>query len=94
MRNTMATAKTETRTVTKPVEVEVVMLELTMDEAKALREVVSRVGGPTRSSRRGLVDNILVALQKAGVLLPTSQSSDVYGSVTFTNKSQDIADVV
>jgi len=57
-----ATAKTETVVTT------VYTLELSQDEAIALVDVLSRIGGSPNSSRRGLTHNIYEGLVAAGVL--------------------------
>lgn len=42
-------------------------LELTLDEATMLADVLARVGGSPNASRRGLADNVTAALHEAGV---------------------------
>lgn len=42
------------------------VLELTKDEAQALRDVLAHVRGHTRTSRRSLCDSVLDALLSAG----------------------------
>ena len=75
----MATAKVTTETVT----LEKVILELDKDEAKALQVVLSFVAGNPRTTRRGLIQDISMALVKAG-FQHASGDPDVSGSIYFT----------
>lgn len=65
----MATAKITTKEVTKEVTSyeQRVVLELTADEASALRRVVTYIGGSPYRSRRKHTDAISNALRIAGV---------------------------
>lgn len=60
----MAKITTKTETIVT----NVYTLELSQDEAIALVDVLSRIGGPPKSSRRGLTSNIYDGLVAAGVL--------------------------
>lgn len=56
----MATARVRTQTT------ETVSLQLTMDEAQALTEILAFVGGDPGRGGRVLTDNVLRALKDAG----------------------------
>lgn len=59
-----------TKTTIPPVPVKpisTITLTLSMKEAEALRSVLSFVGGEPKLSRRGLIDQIDLALSEAGV---------------------------
>lgn len=51
---------------TKQIEETRYVLELTKDEAQALRDVLGHVSGHPKTSRRGLCDLVLKALESAG----------------------------
>jgi hypothetical protein len=57
--NIMANAKFENRTVVT----KVVSLELTIEEAETLRDILARVGGHPETTRRGLTDETLNSLR-------------------------------
>jgi phage gp16-like protein len=61
--NIMANAKFENRTVVTKVKVKVVSLELTIEEAETLRDILARVGGHPETTRRGLTDETLNSLR-------------------------------
>lgn len=84
----MAEAKTALVTKTVTTEVEVVNLELTREEASALRQVLGSVGGPPSTTRRGLIDSIMWALNDIGVKSRDldDPTFDVAGSITFLTK--------
>ncbi len=42
-------------------------LQLDVDEANILHDILSRIGGSPYKSRRGIAGNVLTALQDAGV---------------------------
>lgn len=77
----MAKALRVTRVIPATVEVRGIALELDKDEAQALRDVLAQVGGEQRKSRRGLLDNILRALDTVGVC--RSGVRDMRGTVYF-----------
>lgn len=78
-----ATAKIETLITS-------VTLELTLDEATMLADILARVGGSPNISRRGLAENVAAALREAGVL-PVHrlenyngiEAEDLAGGLTF-----------
>lgn len=84
----MAEAKTAFVTKTVTAKVEVVNLELTREEASALRQILGSVGGPPFTTRRGLTDSILIALNNVGVESRGIEDPtfDVAGSITFLTK--------
>lgn len=77
----MAKALRVTRVIPATVEARGISLELDKDEAQALRDVLAQVGGEQRKSRRGLLDNILRALDTVGVC--RSKIKDMSGTVYF-----------
>lgn len=65
-----------------------VTLVLGIEEAKALRDVLSIVGGDPRCTRRALIDRIFITLGDAGVksmydTVISSKDYDYEGLVTF-----------
>ena len=84
----MAEAKTALVTKTVTAKVEVVNLELTREEASALRQVLGSVGGPPATTRRSLIDSITVALNDVGIKPRdlNDPTFDVAGSITFLTK--------
>lgn len=60
--------------------VESMIIEITGEEAGALRTVLANVGGNADDTRRGLVDNVAVVLTKA---IGCAYKCDVEGSLHF-----------
>lgn len=60
---------------------ELIRLELTYEEAKALSAVCSHVGGDPASTRRVFIDRILHVLEAAGV--SNQPIRDINGTVMF-----------
>ena len=56
-----------------------VRLTMSMDEAKALRAVLNRIGGNPEKSRRGLTEAISRALAEAGVKYQLGDGADLHG---------------
>lgn len=57
------------------------VLEITGEEADALRSVLAHVGGNKGSTRRGLVDNIALVLAD---VMGSGYKNDLTGTVNFT----------
>lgn len=70
-------------------EVPTIFLELSMDEAEALRDLVSNVTGDLNTSRRRFTDAIDTALYEADVL---SNPYTVIGTIRFRDET-DIDDL-
>lgn len=66
-----------------PPRIRLLSLELSGDEAQALRTVLNKVGGNPDFSPRKHIDHVLVALDKAGVH-PDSQSAT--GEIYFNGE--------
>lgn len=63
-------------------------LQITPDEAHALRDVLRRVGG-SQSSRRGLIDQVEEALEEAGVPYTTiHEPTDISGGVEVADEKE------
>ncbi len=76
----MASAST-TRTV---VSTETITLELSLEEAQALTDVLGLVGGSRVRSRRALIDNVYMALVSTDIkYIATFKVQDRTGSITF-----------
>jgi len=81
-----ATAKTETVVVG-------VTLELSLEEATALADIMQSIGGHPLRTRRGLTDNVAQALREAGVLAvcervdyEPARPDDLEGAITFNER--------
>jgi hypothetical protein len=92
----MATAKHDVeyresrRVVVDVVSDPVVVLTLSQEEAKTLRQIVGRIGGPVTTRRRYL-DQILSALNAVGY---TYKPSDVTGYISFHDDYKETNDAV
>lgn len=71
--------------ITRVVKPQGVTLELTMDEAQTLRDVLAKVGGSPRVSRRRHIAALSKAMEDAGIYYGDLQ--DMTGSVYFEDES-------
>lgn len=71
--------------ITRVVKPQGVTLELTMDEAQTLRDVLAKVGGAPRESRRRYITAVSRAMEDAGIYY--GDLKDMTGSVYFADES-------
>lgn len=89
----MAKAKIATVTKFVPVDEEVLRLELSMEEAQFLHDVVRRIGGCPGGSRRAIGDRLERVLSDAKI--PYRQwedKPDYQGSIYFKTKEEMVSE--
>lgn len=79
----MAKATQETLKIEKLVGVKI---DLDLDEAHALYTVLCRVSGDPALSRRGLIDEIIEVLEKAGIKVEDDDIDYRFAEVRFENR--------
>ncbi len=60
-------------------------LRLSSDEAHVIADIFAKISGSISKSRRGLTDEILVTLSKAGFNWATARQKDIEGYIKFRN---------
>jgi hypothetical protein len=81
----MASATIHEKEVVKPVNVSRIMLELTVGEAEVLQTILYSIAGSTKTSLRGICDDVCRALTSVGVWSVDGAS----GIITFADGSME-----
>jgi len=62
-----------------------VIVELSVENAQVLRQIMQHIGGSPRTTARGMIGELDVALSEAGIEIATKKLTEFSGSIYFSD---------